>query len=243
MGCASTDKGKRTWVAWSHQRNISYQSQAILFLRGGNRVSVSQTNLGDRGQQVWRVMWRSMTHLSHRSSAVKSRHYPFSGMKWKWNERKRYQDYGWIWRVGRWKSDVKKREKERKKSEDMSQLEEQRAGKRKECVQGQQSLLVGTWPRADDIFAFLLIILSVVWIHLWIAKKNKTSKTFKHFKTMRLLNDMIAVILVKNFLKINDIIVSADSQTTFYFQNFIKIKILFILWNSNSPRIKPCGTP
>ncbi len=112
MGCVSTDKCKRTWVAWSHQRNISCQSKAILLLRGGNRGSVSQINLGDRGQQVWRVMWRSMTHLSHRSSAVKSRHYPFSGMKWKWNERKCYQDYGWKWRAGRWKSDVKKRERE-----------------------------------------------------------------------------------------------------------------------------------
>lgn len=111
MGYAPIDKCKCTWVAWSHRRNISYQSQAILLLCGGNRGFVSQTNLGDRGQQVWRVMWRSMTHLSHRSFAVKSRHYPFSGMKWKWNERKRYQDYAWRWSAGRWKSDVKKEEK------------------------------------------------------------------------------------------------------------------------------------
>lgn len=52
-----------------------------------------------------------MTHLSHCSFAVKSRHYPFSGMKWKWNERKRYQDYAWRWSAGRWKSDVKKEQK------------------------------------------------------------------------------------------------------------------------------------
>lgn len=56
MGNAPTDKC--TWVAWSHQRNTSYQSQAILLLRGGNWGFESRTNLGDRGQQVWRVMWK-----------------------------------------------------------------------------------------------------------------------------------------------------------------------------------------
>lgn len=79
----------------------------------------------------------------------------------------------------------KRKRKEREKSEEMSRLQEQRAGKRKKSVRGQLPLLVGIWPIAHVYKRFLSSIFTVIvaWICFWIAKKHL--KTFKHLNIPR----------------------------------------------------------